>query len=402
MSKKVVILGTLDSKGFEYEFIKKIIETQGVETVLVDAGVFEPQVVADISNETVCQGAGEDLKALRDANDRGKAVSVMMKGAAIILKKLYDEGSLGGVIAIGGSGGTTLASYAMQVLPVGIPKFIVSTVASGDTSPYVGVKDITMIYSIVDVAGLNNILKDILTNAALAIAGIVKNKKEIPKSNKPLIAATMFGVTTPCVTTAREYLESEGYEVVVFHATGSGGASMEGLIHSGYFAGVLDITTTEWADETVGGVFGAGPSRLDASSLGGIPQVVSVGALDMVNFGAKETVPVEFKERNLYVHNATVTLMRTTVKENQVFGKIIADKVSCSTGKAALFLPLKGVSMIDTEEMPFYGPDEDKALFDTIRENLDTNKVELVEMDYHINDDEYALAMAKKLVELMK
>lgn len=401
MSKKVVILGTMDSKGFEYDFIRKIIEAQGVKTVLVDAGVFEPQVEPDISNEVVCQAVNGDINALREANDRGKAVAVMMEGAAVILKKLYDEDILGGVIAIGGSGGTTLASYAMQGLPVGVPKFIVSTVASGDVSPYVGVKDIAMIYSIVDVAGLNNILKDILTNAALAIAGIVKNKTEIIKSNKPLIAATMFGVTTPCVTKAREYLESEGYEVVVFHATGSGGASMEGLIHSGYFAGVLDITTTEWADETVGGVFGAGSSRLDASSLGGVPQVVSVGALDMVNFGGMETVPSQFKDRNLYVHNATVTLMRTTVEENKTFGKIIADKVNQSVGKAALFLPLRGVSMIDVEGMPFYGPDENKALFDTIRDNLDTKRIELIELDYHINDDEYALAMAKKLVELM-
>lgn len=401
MSKKIVILGTLDSKGKEFKYIKDTIEAQGIETILIDAGVYEAQITPDITNEEVAKASGNNLKDLRDAGDRGKAVTAMMNGAKKVLEELHEAGNVGGVISIGGSGGTTIASFAMKDLPVGLPKFIVSTVASGDTSPYVGVKDITMVYSIVDVAGLNNILKEILLNTSLAIAGIVKNKKELEKSHKPLIAATMFGVTTPCVTMAREYLESKGYEVVVFHATGSGGASMEGLIKSGYFSGVLDITTTEWADETVGGVFGAGQSRLDAAAKCGIPQVVSVGALDMVNFGAIETVPSQYKDRNLYVHNATVTLMRTTESENEVMAKIIADKVNQSSAKASFFIPLKGVSMIDAVDMPFYGPDENKVLFDSLRENINQNKIELIEMDNHINDSEFALAMAKKLVELM-
>lgn len=402
MSKKIVILGTLDTKSKEYTFVKDIIESQRVETIVVDTGIFEPEFTPTISNEKVCKAGGNDLAKLRVENDRGKNIAAMMEGAAVILKELYEAGEVGGVIALGGSGGTTIASYAMQILPVGIPKFIVSTVASGDTAPYVGVKDITMMYSIVDVAGLNNILKEILTNASLAIAGIVNNKKTLPLSVKPLIAATMFGVTTTCVTTAREYLESKGFEVVVFHATGSGGSSMEGLIKSGYFAGVLDITTTEWCDQLVGGVFGAGPDRLDAAALNGIPQVVSVGALDMVNYGAIDTVPAEHKDRNLYVHNATVTLMRTTVEENKELGTIIGKKVSQSTGKAAFFIPLKGVSAIDNVNMPFLGIEEDKALFKALRENLDPSKVELIELDNNINDDAFAIAMAKKLEELMK
>jgi uncharacterized protein (UPF0261 family) len=401
MSKKVVVLGTLDTKGNEFKFLKDIIEAQGVKTIVVDAGIFEPTFKPDVSNLEVCKAQGADLAKLREVNDRGTNVLTMMQGAAKIVNALYEKGEVGGIISLGGSGGSSIAAHVMQQLPVGVPKILVSTMGAGDVSPYVGVKDIMMMYSIVDVAGLNNILRDILTNAALAIAGIVKNKTEIEKSTKPLIAATMFGVTTPCVTTAREYLESQGYEVVVFHATGSGGKSMEGLISSGYFTGVLDITTTEWCDELVGGVLNAGPHRLDAAALGGVPQVVSVGALDMVNFGPVDTVPAKFEGRNFYIHNSTVTLMRTTVEENAKLGEIIAKKVSQSVGNATFFIPLKGVSMIDAVGMPFLGVEEDKALFNAIRKNLDTKKVELIELDLHINDKEYALAMAKKLVELI-
>ncbi len=401
MSKKVVIVGTLDSKGNEFKFLKDIIEAQGVETIVVDAGVFEPTFTPDVTNIEVCRAEGKDLIKLREANDRGSTVLTMMRGAAKVISALYEKGEVGGIISLGGSGGSSIAAHVMQQLPVGLPKILVSTMAAGDVSPYVGVKDIMMMYSIVDVAGLNNILREILTNAALAIAGIVKNKTELEKSAKPLIAATMFGVTTPCVTTAREYLESKGYEVVVFHATGSGGKSMEGLIQSGYFKGVLDITTTEWCDELIGGVLSAGSHRLDAASLNGVPQVVSVGALDMVNFGPVETVPSKFEGRNFYVHNSTVTLMRTTIEENAKLGEIIAKKVNQSVGHAAFFIPLKGVSMIDAVGMPFLGVEEDKALFQAIRSNLNTKKIELVEMNQHINDKEFAVAMAKKLIELI-
>lgn len=402
MSKKVVILGTLDTKGNEFSFVNEIIKGQGVETLVVDAGVFEPEFTPDVSNEEVCKASGNDLKELRALNDRGTNVKAMSHGAAKVIVDLYEKGEVAGIISLGGSGGSSIAGYVMQQLPVGLPKILVSTVAAGDVSPYVGVKDIMMMYSIVDVAGLNNVLKEVLTNAALAIAGICKNKQPIAKSTKPLIGATMFGVTTPCVTKAREYLENLGYEVVVFHATGSGGKSLEGLIESGYFQGVLDITTTEWCDELVGGVLHAGPDRLNAAALNGVPQVVSVGALDMVNFGPVDTVPAKFEGRNFYEHNATVTLMRTTVEENEKLGEIIGKKVSQSVGnKAAFFIPLKGVSMLDADGMPFEGKEEDKALFNALRENIDASKVELVEMDNHVNDDEFALAMAKKLVELM-
>lgn len=402
LSKKVVIVGTMDTKGNEFSFVNDIIKAQGVETLIIDAGIFEPVLEPDVSNEEVCKASGHNLAQLREANDRGTNVKAMSEGAAIIVQQLLKDGVVGGIISLGGTGGSSIAARVMRDVPVGIPKVLVSTAAAGDVSPYVGVKDVMMMYSIVDVAGLNNVLKEVLTNASLAIAGIVKNKKPIPASEKPLIGATMFGVTTPCVTTAREYLESKGYEVVVFHATGAGGKSLEALTESGYFKGILDITTTEWCDELVGGVFHAGPTRLDAAALNGVPQVVSVGALDMVNFGPEDTVPAKFEGRQFYVHNATVTLMRTTVEENKQLGEIIGKKVSQSTGNAAFFIPLKGVSMIDAVGMPFEGKEEDKALFNALRENLNPNNVELVEMDNNINDDEFALAMAKKLIELIE
>jgi uncharacterized protein (UPF0261 family) len=400
--KKVLIVGTLDTKGKEFKFVKDTIEATGVDTIVVDAGIFEPGFKADVSNEIVCKKAGYDLTVLRDENDRGTNVKAMSKGAAIVTEELLAEDKIAGFISLGGSGGSSIAAEVIKVLPVGLPKMLVSTMGAGNVSPYVGVKDVMMMYSIVDVAGLNNVLKEVLTNAALAIAGVVKNKQPIEASKKPLIGATMFGVTTPAVTTAREYLESQGYEVVVFHATGSGGRSMEALTESGYFAGILDLTTTEWCDELVGGVLNAGPNRLDAAPLNNIPNVVSVGALDMVNFGPVDSVPKQFEGRNFYEHNATVTLMRTTVEENKKLGEIIGQKVSQSNGKSAFFIPLKGVSMIDADGMPFEGKLEDEALFNALRENIDTSKCELIELNNHINDDEFALAAAKKLVSLIE
>jgi len=401
--KKVVIVGTLDTKGNEFKFVKDTIEAQGVETIVIDAGIFEPDFTPDISNQVVCEKSGHDLERLRKINDRGTNVKAMAAGSAIVVSELLAKGEVGGFISLGGSGGSSIAAEVLKVIPVGIPKILVSTMGAGNVGPYVGVKDVMMMYSIVDVAGLNNVLKEVLTNASLAIAGIVKNKQPLEASPKPLIGATMFGVTTPCVTTARKYLEDKGYEVVVFHATGSGGKSMEALTEAGYFSGILDITTTEWCDELVGGVLNAGPDRLNAAPQNGIPQVVSVGALDMVNFGPVSSVPDKFAGRNFYEHNSTVTLMRTTAEENKELGTIIGKKVSQSKpGTAAFFIPLKGVSMIDADGMPFEGKEEDKALFEALRANIDTNNCELIELDQHINDDEFALAMAKKLVELME
>lgn len=401
MPKTILLIGTLDTKGAEYAFVRDLIQARGHNTLILDAGVSgEPTFAPDISAEAVAEAGGDSLDGLRSAADRGAALTVMGAGAAALAVQAHAEGKVDGVLALGGSGGTSIATTAMRELPVGLPKVMVSTMASGDVTPYVGVKDVAMIYSVVDVAGLNRISRQVFGNAVGAVCGMVE--QEIPAAvDKPLIAATMFGVTTPCLTRMRETLEKAGYEVLVFHATGSGGSAMEALINDGFITGVADVTTTEWCDELVGGVLNAGLDRLDAAAKNGIPQIVSVGALDMVNFGGMETVPEQFKERNLYVHNPQVTLMRTTTEECAQLGKIIADKLNQCSGPAALFIPLKGVSMIDAEGQPFYDPEADAALFQAIRDNLDTDRVELIEMECNVNDPAFSDAMANRLLAML-
>jgi len=325
----------------------------------------------------------------------------MADAAAVFTKRLHDEGRIQGVLAAGGSGNTAIATRAMQALPVGFPKLMVSTMAAGDVREYVGARDITMMPSVTDVAGINQISARVLANAASAMAGMVNAKPvEIPEE-RPLIGVSMFGVTTPCVTVAREELEKLGYEPVVFHATGVGGRSLESLMESGFLKAVLDITTTELCDDLVGGVLSAGPERLEMAGKLGIPQVVSLGALDMVNFGPRETVPEKFEGRNLYVHNPVVTLMRTTKEECAELGRRIARKLSAAKGPTALFVPLKGVSMIDAEGQPFWDPEADQALFEELRKGVGDN-VELIELDMNVNDPEFARAMVAKLDEFMK
>jgi uncharacterized protein (UPF0261 family) len=402
MTKTIAIIGTLDTKGEEFHFLKTVIEAQGLKTLVIDAGVHgEPYFQPDVKAEAVADLGGEALESLRKKNDRGRAIDVMMRGATRCLQELQEEDRVHGVISLGGTAGTTIGTSAMRAMPVGFPKLMVSTVASGDTRPYVDVKDITMMYSVVDISGINSLSAKILSNAAKAIAGMVGYTYALELEKKPLIGATMFGVTTPCVTTARTYLEEQGYEVLVFHATGTGGRAMESLIADGFISGVLDITTTEWCDELVGGVLSAGPHRLEAAGKRGIPQVVSVGALDMVNFGPYDTVPGAFAGRKLYKHNATVTLMRTTPSENEALGKIIAEKLNAAQGPTALYLPLKGVSMIDVEGQPFHDPEADRVLFDTLRTHVKA-PVELHELETPINEDTFALAMAKRLVSMME
>lgn len=398
----ILLVGTLDTKGTEFAFVRDLIVERGHQTIVMDAGISaEPLFSPDIPATAVAEAGGATLTALREAQDRGAAISAMSAGAAKLAAQLYEAGQIDGILSLGGSGGTSVGSAAMQALPVGFPKVMVSTLASGDVSPYVGVKDLMMMYSVVDVAGLNRISRRVFANAAGAICGMVE--QPVPESeDKPIVAATMFGVTTPCVTSMRQVLEKQGFEVLVFHATGSGGRAMEGLIEDGYVRAVADVTTTEWCDELVGGVLSAGPTRLDAAAKAGIPQVVSAGALDMVNFGGIETVPAAFKERRLYKHNDQVTLMRTTPEECASLGKIIANKLNQVTGPAAFFIPLKGVSMIDAEGQPFYSPEADEALFDALRDGLDRDKVTLIELDMHINDPEFAASMADHLLEMLK
>jgi uncharacterized protein (UPF0261 family) len=402
MQKTVAILGTLDTKGVEYGFLKERIEAEGVSTLVVNAGILgEPAFSPDIPASEVAKAAGADLNALIGERDRGRAVAAMSRGAAVIIKNLYDEGRFQGIISLGGTSGTTIGTSAMQALPTGVPKLMVSTVASGDTRPYVGVKDITMMPSVVDVAGINRISVKILSNAAGAIAGMVKVETKTADEDRPLIGATMFGVTTPCVTKAKEILESAGYEVLVFHCTGVGGRSMEDLIKGGFIKGVLDITTTELTDELVGGIFSAGPHRLEAAGEAGIPQVVCPGALDMVTFGPPDTVPTVFKNRRFYQHNPKATVMRTTIEENEQLGKIIAEKLNRAKGPTIFMMPKKGLSLVDTEGQPFYDAEADAAFLKSLKRNL-SDKVKLIEMDTDINDEEFATRAANLLLENLR
>ncbi len=360
----------------------------------------DPPFEPDIPAAEVAAAGGGSLAALREQGDRGAAMETMQRGVSVLARQLYEAGRFEGVLGLGGSGGTGLATAAMRELPVGLPKVMVSTVASGDTRPYVGVKDITMMYSVVDIAGLNRLSRRILANAVGAVCGMVE--QEVPEAeDRPLLAATMFGVTTPCVTRVRERLEAAGYEVLVFHATGTGGQAMEALIRDGFIAGVADVTTTEWCDELVGGMLGAGPERLEAAGRRGVPQVVSVGALDMVNWWAYDTVPDRFKERTLYRHNANVTLMRTTPEENAQVGRILAEKLNGATGPTVMLLPLQGVSAIDREGQPFHDPEADQALFDAIRQTLH-EPATLIELDLHINDPDFADEVAERLLGLLQ
>ena len=400
MPRTILLIGTLDTKGTEYEYVRDLIRDRGFVTLTMDAGVLgEPGFIPDISADEVAVAGGGSLAALRERGDRGEAVDVMIRGVCRLTPELYAAGRFHGVLALGGGGGTNIASAAMQTLPVGVPKLMVSTVVSGDVTPYVGIKDVTLMYSAVDIAGLNPLSRRILANAAGAICGMVGQDAPAAK-DRPIVAASMFGVTTPCVNRIRERMEKAGYEMLVFHATGSGGRSMEGLIRDGYVAGVADMTTTEWCDEVAGGVLSAGPDRLTAAGETGIPQVVSCGALDMVNFRAMHAVPEPFRERNLYRHNPNVTLMRTTVEECREIGRRIAENLNKTTGPTVLMLPLKGVSMLDREGKPFHDPKANAALFDALRRHI-RPPVELVELDLHINDTAFADAVFERLIALM-
>ena len=403
--KTIAIAGTFDTKGDEYKYVKGLVKELGLNTLMIHTGVFEPKFEPDVSNREVAAAAGYDIDQIVEKKDRALATEALSKGMEKLVPKLYKEGKFDGILSFGGSGGTSMVTPAMRALPIGVPKVMVSTMASGNVSQYVGTSDIVMMPSIVDVAGLNEISKTVFRNAVMAISGMVKMQTDLKgdtEDKRPLVAAAMFGVTTPCITYAKNYLEDHGYEVLVFHATGTGGKTMETLTNAGFFKGVLDMTTTEWCDQIVGGVLAAGSKRCEAAARNKIPQVVSVGALDMVNFGPYDTVPEQFKNRNLYKHNPTVTLMRTTKDETEKIGEVIADKLNMASENTALFIPLKGVSAIDAEGQPFYGPEEDKVLFQTLKDRVNKDIVEVVEMENNINDKEFAEAAAQKLIDYME
>ena len=394
----IAVLGTLDSKGHEHAFVADLIRKQGHETLLIDLGSGgEPQVTPDVTRFEVAAAIDLDFQALIDRQDRGECVVAMSKAAPVYLAKLVAEGKINGVISLGGGGGTALGTAAMRALPIGFPKLMVSTLASGNTAHYLETKDITMMPSIVDVAGLNRISKTIFTRAAGAICGMVE-AEIVDEKEKPLIVASMFGNTTECINIASKVLEEAGYEVLVFHATGTGGKTMESLIESGMVAGVLDLTTTEWADELLGATLSAGPERMDAMAKAKVPAVVAPGCLDMANYGERETLPAQHEDRTIYIHNPQVTLLRTNATECAQLGKILAEKANANPAPTTILNPRKAISIISAEGQSFYDPEADQALFDAIHEHA---TCEVMDYNEEINSEVFARSAAEKLLSLI-
>ncbi|SHE37717.1 Uncharacterized protein, UPF0261 family [Seinonella peptonophila] len=400
MTKTIAVIGALDTKGSDYAFVKQQIEMRGHRVLLINTGVLgEPFFPADVTADQVAIAGGSTLDELRTRMDKSYAMEIMTKGVAIVVKQLYEQGKIDAGFSMGGSNGTMIGTSGLRSLPIGVPKVMVSTVASGDTQPYVGISDIVMIPSVLDVSGLNRISAQIYANAVGTIVGMVET--EVPQfQGKPLITATMFGNTTNLVNRCKDLIEDRGYEMLVFHATGTGGKTMDSLIEKGYISAVLEMTTTELADELVGGVLTAGPQRMDAAAKWGIPQVIAPGCLDMVNFWGIETVPKELSNRLLYQWNANVTLMRTNVEENKRLGQILAEKVNRCKGPVAVYIPLRGVSELDAVGKEFWWPEADEALFDSLKKNLDSG-VPVFELDCNINDELFAQSVTKTLLELM-
>ena len=403
MSGTVLLVGALDTKGAEYAFVKDLIEASGLQTLVADFGVMgQPAFEPDVSRADVAIAGGSNLAYLASGTRKDEAMRTMAQGLASVVERLYSEGRFDGILGMGGSGGTSIATSAMRTLPVGVPKVMVSTVGGGDVSVYAGSKDITFMPSVVDVAGINRLSRAIYANAAGAIAGMVKTEAEATAAERPLIAASMFGNTTAAVDHARGLLEAEGYEVLVFHATGSGGRTMEDLIRDGYIAACLDMTTTELADEICDGVFSAGPDRVQAAPRHGIPTVIVPGCVDMANFGGIETVPEHYRERNLYQWNPEVTLLRTNEEENRQMGAMLAAAANAGqAGKVSVLIPLGGVSMLDSEGDRFWEPNADQACYDALKNDLRAD-IPLIEVNANINDPEFAESAVSLLLEMLQ
>jgi uncharacterized protein (UPF0261 family) len=402
MGKTVVITGSLDTKGKEFSFLRELIQKEGLETLVIDFGVMgEPAFAPDITRQEVAKAGGGDLTSLASGEHKDEAMRVMAAGLAVVVRRLFDQGRLDGIIGMGGGGGTSLSTMAMRALPVGVPKVMVSTLGGGDVSAYVGTRDITFIPSIVDVAGFNRISRAIYANAAGAIAGMVKMEKSKGDDEKPLVAASMFGNTTLAVDRARVVLETHGFEVLVFHATGTGGKTMESLISDGHIAASLDITTTELADEVCGGVLSAGPERCLAASRAGIPAVLVPGCVDMANFWAMGTVPDKYRSRKLYQWNPNITLLRTNAEENKRIGEMIAAAANAATASVAILIPLKGVSQLDSSGGAFWDPQADQACFEAIKRDLRPG-IPVIEMDNNVNDSGFADKVAQTLLDMLE
>lgn len=402
--KTICLIGSFDTKGPEYAFVREEILKRGHQVLTVNTGVLGTTDLFDVDVEAdrVAHAGGGDLARLRKEKDRGQAMKVMSAGSGAIAGQLCAEGRFDAILGMGGTGGTTVVTSAMRALPVGLPKVCVSTAAAGNVEPYVGTKDVTMIPSIVDVAGINRVSRIIFARAAGAVCGMVETEIPPAEEERPVITASMFGNTTECVDACREQLSSRGYEVLVFHCTGAGGRTMESLVREGLVDGVLDITTTEWADTVCGGVFDAGPERLDAPGEMGLPHLIVPGCVDMANFGGPDTVPETYRKtgRTLYEWNPSVTLMRTNVEENQRMGRTFAEKANASKGPVAFLLPLGGVSILDGDGQPFCDRQADQAFFDALKADL-REDIEVVEVDCNMNDPQFADKAVEMMLDLL-
>ncbi|QDU59319.1 hypothetical protein Pan216_01470 [Planctomycetes bacterium Pan216] len=402
----ILVLGAFDTKGAEHAFLRECLLEAGVEVLSVNLGVMgtTDRFPVDIEADEIARHGGESVYALREAGDRGEAVRLMGEGAASVVRELFDEGRFDAIVGMGGSGGTSMIAAAMRSLPVGVPKLCVSTVAAGDIAPYVGTKDIVMMPSVVDVAGVNRVSRVLIRQAAAAIVGMAgQSDARQPESENPVVAATMFGNTTECVDACRRYLEESDFEVLVFHATGVGGRAMEELIDEGWVDAVLDVTTTEWADEIAGGIMSAGPTRLEAAGRRGLPQLIVPGCLDMVNFGPIETVPEHLRrgDRHFYEWAPAVTLMRTTAEENRRLGTIFAEKANGAQGPIAFLVPTCGFSVLGEEGDLFHDPEADGAFSEGLRETLDPS-IRVETIDVPINDAAFSKRAVAMLLELIE
>lgn len=401
-SRTVVLVGALDTKGAEIAFVRDAIRRTGLDVLSVDFGVLgEPAFIPEVGRAEVAAAGGGDLERLRSGAHKDEAMATMAAGLAVVVRRLYADGRLDGILGMGGGGGTSIATAAMRALPVGVPKLMVSTVGGGNVAPYAGTRDITFMPSVVDVAGFNRISRRIYANAAAAIAGMVAAEAPLESADKPLVGMSMFGNTAAAVDRARADLEQAGIEVIGFHATGTGGRTMEDMVRDGAFKGILDLTTTELADEVCGGVMSAGPNRGLAAPTAGVPVVFAPGCVDMANFGAPETVPARYAGRHLYRWNPNVTLLRTNVAENSRIGEMLAVAANTAAGPVAMLLPLQGVSMLDSPDGDFWDPDADRACYDAIRARLKPT-VQLEEIDCNINAPEFADRAAGVLLQFMK
>jgi uncharacterized protein (UPF0261 family) len=405
MPKTICIIGAFDTKGEDHAFLRDEIRKRGHQAVMINIGVFGSTALfpVDYEADELAKAGGFDLAELRSVKEKAAAMRAFDEAAPKLMLRLFEEQKLDAIIGMGGSGGSAIIASAMRALPIGVPKVLVSTVASGDVSFYVRGKDITIIPSIVDVAGLNRISRLVYARAAGAICGMVETEIPASAQDRAIITASMFGNTTDCVNRCAKVLSEKGFEVLIFHATGTGGRAMETLITDGLVEAVLDITTTEWADELCGGVFSAGPDRLDAAGLRAVPHLIVPGCVDMANFGPPSSVPAKYREsqRLLYEWNPSVTLMRTNAEENRQMGEIFARKANAAQGPVAFLIPLRGVSMLDGDDQPFCDRAANQAMFEAIRRNLRPG-IPFVEVDCNINDPEFAAQAVEWIIQLMQ